>query len=133
MSEPRYRHFRAQANREGNRDITLQLSPDTSKLLLNGIDTSREVPFMNYMPVSPTNQNDGLSEEDMLEILAMTQQTVIPRVEEHPLPDESNLAFLNQDISARYELRNAGLHIVPEIDFCQAEAIDNYEETFQEP
>ena len=48
MSEPRYRHFRAQANREGNREITLQLSPDTSKLLLNGIDTSQQVPFQSY-------------------------------------------------------------------------------------
>src|SRR3989344_5546326 len=111
MSEPRYRHFRAQANREGTREITLQLLPDISSKP-NGIDTSQQVPFMNYMPTRPTNQNDGrLSEEDMLEILAMTQQTVIPRAEEHPLPDESNLAFRNDDISARYELRNAGLHI----------------------
>ena len=46
MSEPRYRHFRSKANREGEREITLQLLPDISKP--NGIDTSQQRPFQNY-------------------------------------------------------------------------------------
>src|SRR3990167_450122 len=51
MSEPRYRHFRAQTNREGRREITLQLvqpNPQDTSFKPNGIDTSRQVPFQSY-------------------------------------------------------------------------------------
>jgi len=120
------------ADRDVRREMHMQLAPPDISSKPNGIDTSLQNPFMDYMP--PEQEDGELTEEDKLEILAMTQQTAVPIMEKHPLYDESNFEYTFRDfVAARDFLRIPGMRIVSEIDFCHAEATDNYEETFQEP